>query len=896
MGTKYQLRATTLIPLFLIALLFAIVFNYQFSKEINNQQENLGYATINQLLPASEFAFTKNNLRALQSLANASMISPEIKSIAFYDQHMMLIAYQGSNHSPNSKNLKESLLKNKIIQHDAGNYTLRFVSPITQPKFNLYYSSQAADPLYIKKNLGWVSIQLDTKIATIKIYRLLVITLFITFIGLLLGLTANHLLSKAIYLPINRLRRSMKQILNNEFETQIKHKSKGELGIIEAGSKHLQQAYLNSEKDLNHNIEIATTDIQQHLETLEEKNIELCLKFKQFTESNRRKSEFIANISHEIRTPMNGIIGFTNVLLETQLSPSQQDYVDTIKLSAQNLITIVNDILDFSKIESGQLTLENIPLDVRSCIDEIISLLAPGAYKKSLNVYVIIDKNVPLKVLGDPLRLKQILTNLISNAIKFTENGSITVRAKLIQNKQMQPQLQFSIIDTGIGLKSSDQKKIFTAFNQADPSTSRRYGGTGLGLVISQKLIEKMHGKIKVQSKAGEGANFTFNIKTQCMQNTETEPSLSRFNKISIISYEHDPFHQESLSEMLLFGGIEVIQCKNIEQFRKNIAMINFYDVFLVSLDSPGVQQIEELIRLHSKKNAKVLFHSIDTSGNHFIQNNLSLLAKPIAHKKLFDELTSILTNDVQHGSKAPAIQLAKKNLSILIAEDNPINQFLFSSLLGKHNIRLTLVNDGTKAIEKANLISFDLIIVDLQMPLMGGIEAATRITQTENGLNQSTPIIAISANLSNTKKEELINAGIIESLEKPFDEKKLIEIILTITSTSKRATSHINKPNVTLGNNVIDWPSCLASMAGNEKAAKELLDTFIKQLKEEFVLIEQYYKDNNFASLQTLLHRIYGASCFIGVPFLKDSLQSFEYALQAQATPYELMHSIKHF
>ena len=440
------------------------------------------------------------------------------------------------------------------------------------------------------------------------------------------------------------------------------------------------------------------------------------------------------------------------------------------------------------------------------------------------------------------------------------------------------------MIDTGIGLKSSDHKKIFTAFTQADTSTSRRYGGTGLGLVISQKLIEKMQGAIKVKSSVGEGSTFSFYIKTQHLedQSTSSVHPMSRIAKLNIISFEHDPKHQANLNEMLSFGKINVTHCQHIEEFRKNLPLLNNFDVFLVSLDSPGVQQVEQLIQENAKKTAKVIFHSTDTTGNHFIHNNLLLLPKPIGHKKLYDELMKVLSDGTQYKQPTSIATLTEKNLTILVAEDNPINQFLFTSLLSKHNIKLTLVNDGAKAYEKAKDHRYDLIIVDLQMPVMDGIETAENISQQKDSLNRSTPIIAISANLSNTKKQTLKHAGIIGSLEKPFDEKKLIELIVQATThESIKQTSMAAKAKSC----IVDRDACLTSVSNNKKAAKELLFTFTHQLKEEQILIKHHYENGNFIALQSLVHKIHGASCFVGLPFLKDSLQSLEQALEKKAS-----------
>ncbi len=392
LGIKYQLRITTLIPVFLVALFFAVFYNAQFNKDLNQHMSRLGEAYIRQLQPAVQFAMMRNDARTLQSLINASTINPEVQALAFYNSHGQLLAYRGGKHSLHKPFKPPQFTGDYIESKQTKPYTINFLAPITIPKFNLYSSApfktlNNQQTLQADDILGWLSIDIDTQSILIKRYRMYIITIFITLIGLLISLTIQYFLSRRIYIPILRLRRSMKQILSNEFETQISVSSKGELGIIERGCSHLQKQYLNTIRDLNHHIEVATSDIQQSLELLEEKNIELSLERKKTEEKSRQKSEFIANMSHEIRTPMNGVIGFTNVLLESKLDNLQLDYVKTIKSSAQDLLSIINDILDYSKMDAGKLNLDCIPLDIRACIDEVLALTSPNANKKGMDLF-----------------------------------------------------------------------------------------------------------------------------------------------------------------------------------------------------------------------------------------------------------------------------------------------------------------------------------------------------------------------------------------------------------------------------------------------------------------------------------------------------------------------------
>ncbi len=281
---------------------------------------------------------------------------------------------------------------------------------------------------------------------------------------------------------------------------------------------------------------------------LEEKNIQSSLEKKKFEEKSRQQSEFIANMSHEIRTPMNGVIGFTNVLLESKLDSLQLDYVKTIKSSAQDLLAIINDILDYSKMDAGKLHLDCIPLDIRACIDEVLALTAPNAHKKGIDLIPATEINVPKTVLGDPLRLKQIISNLISNAVKFTDHGYVLIRTCIEQENDKDYTLCLSVTDTGIGISADDQSKLFHAFNQADTTITRRFGGSGLGLVICKKLAEAMQGRISLTSEPNKGSTFSVRVKLEKLAAYEVEKHQShRFGYLKVLCYDDNPLYLEAM-------------------------------------------------------------------------------------------------------------------------------------------------------------------------------------------------------------------------------------------------------------------------------------------------------------------------------------------------------------
>ena len=843
----------------------------------------LGEAYIRQLIPAAQYAMLRRDDRTLQGLINASTINPEVKALAFYNSEGQLIAYRGGKHSIHKPFNPPDFTGDYIESKQINPFTINFIAPVTIPKFNLYsnttFSSNLTNHSVFQADdiLGWLSIDIDTRSMLIKRYQMLIVTIFITLFGLLVGLSSHYFLSKRIYLPISRLRRSMKQILRNEFETEIKTSSKGELGIIEKGCVHLQKRYLDTINDLNQHIEVATADLQQSLELLEEKNIELSLEKKKTEEKSRQKSEFIANMSHEIRTPMNGVIGFTNVLLESKLDPLQLDYVKTIKASAQDLLGIINDILDFSKIDAGKLHLDCIPLNIRNCIDEILTLSAPNAHKKGIDLIPITDVNVPKTVLGDPFRIKQFISNLITNAVKFTDHGYVLIRTQIEQETEKDYTLCISISDTGVGISPEDQSKLFTAFNQADTSITRRYGGSGLGLVICKKLCEEMKGRLSMTSELNKGSVFTAHIKVEKLAAYEIEKNQThRFAHLKMLCFDDNPLHLEALCSGLGYWGIECIPISSFQQLSQALEDNQDCKMAFINVNQGCEQQIAKIISAHNYFPYVLIskWHINDYSA----LGARGFLFKPISIQKLqdiIDLLTSEQNIEKQDNHELDGLreQLRFMHPDLLIAEDNPVNKMLLDSILGTH-ATIIAVDDGEMAVAASNERKYDIILLDLQMPKLNGLEAA-RLIRQKSQMNRHTPIVLISANSGDVNNVDLKKSGVDFCLQKPIDERQLLMQILRIANRAKHAA--------------IDWQLCVQKVSGNQELAEEFLRQFVEELhknREEFI---QLMHQKNIKKLGEAAHKLHGACCFSGVPTLQKNVIQVEKMAAGSASIEEL-------
>lgn len=881
-GIKHQLYLATIIPVCLISFFFAITYNIQFNKHLQQQLLKLGEGYMHQLLPIAQFAIQYNDSRILQGLINASMVNPDVKSFAFYDAQGQLLAYHGSQYSLH-KLFTPIPFTEGYIEHQHNPYTTTFLTPVTIPTFNLYAilplknSLTAPVTLQTADILGWLTMDIDRQPILIKQYHMLMITAFIMLFGLLSCLIIYFFLAKKIYSPILKLQHSMKKILDNNFDTNINSTSCAELDVIVQGCTYLQTKYLEVMRDIDQQIEVATQNLQENLEQLKKKNISLTLDKKKHAASNDKKSIFIASMAHEVRNSLNGIIGFANILLEARIDNLHLEYIKTIKSQAHDLLVIMNDFLDFSKINADKLPLACVALDMRACIDEVLTIAAPYADSAGLDLIAITAANIPRQVLGDPIRIKQIISNLVNNAIKFTKQGQVLIRTTIAAESAQDYTLNIAVQDTGMGIAIQKQPKLFHAFNQADESITQHFGGSGLGLLICKKLAEQMHGGIRLFSKDNKGSTFVVRIKLKKLAAYEAEKYCSRLNQLKAICFENNQLYLESLCTNLAAWKIECIIASTLQQLRQILTTNHDLSVAFISVYPNTEQDIAKIIKISNIPCilvSKWIRHDLQTLGAH------GMLFKPVASKKLRDSIESILqlrTNScAQHELDNWRTQISLLQPNLLIAEDNSVNRVVFTSLL-QQKCKLDLVTNGQDALKRCEQKHYDAIFLDIQMPLLNGIQTAQMI-RAQTILNTNTPIVIISASDYSLNRKELQKLAINFYLQKPIYEKQVLALLLKI----------IHKKQL----GAIDWQLCLSRADGHQKLAQEFLQHLVQELctnKAEFI---QLFNNANISGLAMAAHKLYGACCFSGVPQLQAVVLKLE-KLAKTATNVKLLRNI---
>ncbi|WP_447556264.1 ATP-binding protein [Vreelandella sp. EE22] len=727
----------------------------------------------------------------------------------------------------------------------------------------------------------WLEAEANTRPLTLERYKLMATLSLGGILLALLLLSVALSISRYITCPLRRANRALYQLSHGDYRQKLSVHDTSEFNELGQNINVLAQHLQHSQRDMQRQIEQATSELYESMETIEEQNIKLDLAHRSALKANAVKSEFLANMSHEIRTPLNGIIGFCRLLGRSTLNTRQQEWLNHVHRACDNLLMLVNDVLDFSKLEADQLTLEEVEMDIAVLVDEVVGLYAPEAQRKELHLLALVYDDVPTPLSGDPLRIQQVLNNLISNALKFTSEGEVIIRVTLEKQEGQHVVLNISVTDTGIGMSPDQQKDLFDAFTQAQPSHSREFGGSGLGLSICRQLIHRMGGEILVESEQGKGTRFSFTLPMLAHTAGERAQEID-LDQAVIRLHEPHRLSRYALENWLSRWGAQPVSF--IDAGKEKLLVLS-----LGPADFAGERRAYwGTVMEQAHCPALILAMSPNFELPDWrLPHGGEVICKPFTRQQMIKSLEALLSL-----SQAPALEAVlaaparAQTLSMLVVDDNASNRELLKALLESEQVQVEIAANGQEALSHARAKHFDMVLMDIRMPGMDGIQT-TKVLRRINSDWARCPIIAVTAHVPNQERQRWLAQGLDDVLVKPVNEKALNQLVerflgITLEGVASEAGDSAKRPAPVDPPPAIDLALGKHLAGGSEQFAIAQLIRLIESLPETEARIQSASRAGDIAALLEAVHFLNGACRYCGAPALAAAADTLEKELHA--------------
>ncbi|MBF7689912.1 ATP-binding protein [Acinetobacter pollinis] len=871
-----QLVAFIFIPISVLVFVGTTLVVNETRVAAKSQQQYAAIATLSRYQHTAKLLST-----AIDTSPNITPRAENILQSVLNEQYVQRVAIIDSDN-----HIKLNIGQRRYLPWPTVNDSARFIGPISYNHNTVYGSKIMTNSKGIST---WLLIELDDQPLALAHYRILTVLAITGFITLLLLMMCLNFYSRRWIAPLYEIRMQLQRLSADNLDQPITLNSSGELKLLQRDIENTLQRLHHSFLELKDHTEQTEDDLRRTLDTLEVQNITYRQARDQAISANQSKSVFLANISHELRTPLNSIDGFIHLMLrQDNLTNDQNLYLQTIRKSSAHLLALINDVLDFSKIDAGKLELETAQFNLEETIFDVMDMLSPLAAQKNINMAFYFAHDLPQYVIGDTLRFKQILTNLISNAIKFTPEGEIIVRTRLENKNHQHCQIYFSVQDSGIGVSEQDRKKLFDSFSQVDASITRQFGGTGLGLAISKQLVQMMHGHIgfednQERTPTEKGSTFWFNIQFDLDQRTQhiQKENLSHVKVVSFISHaatanilrhyleNYNVQHTESISLLDLFNRLN--------------QLTNHDDTWVIVDHAGDTHTLLQEIRMRYQGHLAVYGYQMALEPNTLSQFHATPLYQPLSRHALLQLLKNQIQVEEEHVSKT----FNGEGLHVLAVDDHLPNLIVLEALLAELKVKTTKALSGQEALRliqnniEQKQQPFDLIFMDIQMPVMSGVDTTRAIRSLESTLNKSKefPIIALTAHALSDEKQNLLTVGMNDYVTKPIQIEQLVQILTTWTNSrfENNQTPLHNEFSTTMDSNILDWAQSVKLAANKEELAVDLLKMLTESFDAEVEEMQQLIELEDFPQLEHVLHRLYGATRYVGTPKLQEITGDFE-------------------
>ncbi|WP_299195706.1 ATP-binding protein [uncultured Amphritea sp.] len=879
-GIRQQVLLITLIPLLAMTLILA---GYFVSTRVADNKSALierGETMSRLLAQASEFGLISGLTHQLSALSQGPIQEADVADVIFIDPEGKVL------YRSNDFELKLDLRQQ--ANHLIGDAVWLFTTPVTTQGIVVSDSPETSSTQVDRELLGWVVVAMSTKPMHSRENQIITNSLLFMLGGLVCTFIIAARFAETLTKPIISLTNVVKKLEEGDLDARVEIQSYAELGSLEKGINLLGEQVQSSNQILESQVEKATEQLRTTMHDLETQNIALQKARQRADQANLAKDQFLARMSHELRTPLTSILGFTNMLRQTDLSFEQQEHCRIINQTSTMLLSLIDDILDFAKLQSDAIKLERIQLNPEQVIYEALEMQSQSAAAKGLELAYQVDEAAYTDVVGDPTRLRQIATNLISNAIKFTDKGQILVTLRVIKQNHNQRLMQLCVKDTGIGIAEEQQALLFNAFAQADPSITRRFGGSGLGLVIVQKLVELMQGSVELSSKEKVGTQIccSFSVKAdpKLLQAPEFQPQ-----KTDLIIFDRHPDSLESLSMMTQPLVSEIHPCATIQDLEKTLSGIQGDSaglLFGLSANSDiANQQKLKIAGIFASFKGPILLLTPALAGNteefSHLRNNplLTINSKPL-HRDILKKwlCRSHITNPQLKSENSAESLLA--GVIVLLAEDNDFNRLLLRKIIESAGASVFEARDGEQAIKRIHEIKPDIIVMDVHMPKMDGIMATREVRKHFPTL----PIIALTADVISSEEHALRQAGVNVIEYKPINDTRLIKLLEMLCEKENLLTNPTTQQS--------DGPEGSVNLVKYQLSKEQLHQELTSQIEA----LQQAFKHNNRQSIRDHSHQLIGLAGLFELPELENCSVELNDAAKARDTRkiWELLSTLK--